>query len=119
MGSCPAFTHYQKPQLKPSQSLRMCSLTVYDESHSCTLQLPEQQTNNNILHGSSGRQGASQQSTTIFSKLIEGRSVLVLRNACTLLDSQNCLFLTMASPKYSSIQVYNSGQAQQQQPHQR
>ena len=90
-GPCPSFTHYSKPQLKPHQSLRMCSLTVHDESHSITLQLPD----------------SVCPSPKVFQSLIEGHSVLVLRNACTLLDSQNCLFLTMASPKYSSIQVYN------------
>ena len=33
--------------------------------------------------------------------------MLVLRNACTILDSSNRLILTMASPKYSSLSVYN------------
>ena len=68
--------------------MKMCSLTVHDESHSCTLLLPD-----TVWPAS--------------TPLIEGKSVLVLRNACALLDSQDRLFLTMASPKYSSIQIYN------------
>mmetsp|Transcript_4513 Transcript_4513/g.5599 ORF Transcript_4513/g.5599 Transcript_4513/m.5599 type:complete len:101 (-) Transcript_4513:86-388(-) len=72
----------------------MCSLTVYDESHSCTMLLPD------------GVFGDPE----VFNSLVAGKSVLVLRNACTILDSSNRLILTMASPKYSSIQVYNPKQ---------
>ena len=82
---------YQKPQLKPHMNMRVASLTVFDETTSCTLLLPDTI--------------AKKQ----FEQLREGESVLVLRNAATLLDSRSCLYLTLTSAKYSSLQVYNRG----------
>ena len=77
--------------------MKMLSLTVYDETHSCTLLLPDNvgQSNFNLVSFDA-------------STLVPRQSVLVLRNACTILDSSNRLILTMASPKYSSLQIYNS-----------
>ena len=67
--------------------MRVANLTVYDESASCQFFLPD------VGHNT-------------FKKLKQG-SVLVVHNGATILDSKSRIILTLPSPKYSSIQVYN------------
>ena len=67
--------------------MKVVSLTVYDESASCELILPDYGRN-------------------ILSKLRQN-SIIVVHNGATILDSKDRIMLTIASPKYGQVQVYN------------